>query len=103
MRPLQLVDPRNLKPGKMYLIREKRQEFEHLKSKGTFIKNVLPNSPHQCIMSHFTNVIGYPHNQSISDLTLQDSYWDYYEADAVERAFTTHVLRQITGDSNFFY
>ena len=103
MRPLQLVNPIDLKPGKMYLIREKRPEFEHLKSKGTFVENVLPNSPHQCIMSHFTNVVACPNNQKFPDLRLQDSYWDYYEADAVERAFTTHVLRQITGDPDFFY
>ena len=52
-------------------------------------------------MSHFTNVIGYPNNQTIPDLRLQDTYLNYYEADAVERAFTTHVLRQITGDPDF--
>ncbi len=103
MRPLQLVDPKDLIPGKTYLIRERRLEFEHLKSKGTFVKNVLPVSSYQCIMSHFTNVIGYPKNQPIHDLKLQDTYWNYYEADAVERAFTTHVLRQITGDPDFSY
>jgi hypothetical protein len=103
MRPLQLVDPRNLIPGKIYLIREKRPEYTHLRSKGTFVKNVLPNSLYQCIMSHFTNVIAYPNNQTIPDLTLQDTYWNYYEADAVERAFTTHVLRHITGDPDFSY
>jgi hypothetical protein len=103
MRPLQLVNPRDLKPGKKYLIQEKRPEYRHLKSIGTFVKNVLPVFHYQCIMSHFTNVIVYPNNQRFPDLRLQDLYWNYYEADAVERAFTSHVLRQITGDPDFFY
>lgn len=103
MRPLQLVDPRNLIPGKMYLIQEKRPEYSHLNSKGTFVKNDLPVFDYQCIMSHFTNVIACPNNQKFPDLRLPDTYWNYYEADAVERAFTTHVLRQITGDPDFSY
>jgi hypothetical protein len=55
------------------------------------------------IISHFTNVIGYPNNQTIPDLTLQDTYWNYYEVDSVKQAFTTHVLRQITCDQTFSY
>ena len=51
MRPLQLVDPKDLIPGKTYLIREKRPEFEHLKSKATFVKNDLPVLSYQCIRS----------------------------------------------------
>jgi len=103
MRPLKLVDPINLIPGRTYLIQEKRQEFEHLRSKGTFVGNVLPVEPYQCIISHFTNVICCPKNQKISDLRLQGTYWNYYEADAIEQAFTNHVLRQITGDPDFMY
>jgi len=87
----------------MYLIEEKRPEFKHLRSKGTFVGNVLPVEPYQCIMSHFTDVISCPNNKKFPDLRLQDTYWNYYEADAVERAFTTHVLRQITGDPDFSY
>jgi len=101
MRPLRLVDPTNLEPGRTYLIQEIRPEYQHLRSKGTFVGNVLPVEPYQCIMSHFTNVIACPNNQKYPDLRLQGTYWNYYEADAVERAFTNHVLRQITGDPDF--
>jgi hypothetical protein len=87
----------------MYLIEEKRSEYKHLKCKGIFVENFLPVFHYQCIMSHFTNVIACPNNRKFPDLTLQEPYWNYYEADAVERSFTTHVLRQITGDPNFFY
>jgi len=38
-----------------------------------------------------------------SDLTLQDFYWNYYEADAIERSYTTQALRVITGDPNFMF
>jgi len=103
MRPLQLVDPKNLIPGRTYLIQEKRPEYLHLRSKGTFVGNTLPDASYKCIISHFTNVICCPKNQKISDLRLQATYWNYYEADAVERAFTNHVLRQITGDPDFMY
>jgi hypothetical protein len=34
-------------------------------------------------------------------LSLQDTYWNYYEADAVQRAYTDHVLRHLTGDPSF--
>lgn len=100
MRPLQLVNPVDLIPGKTYLIREKRPEYAHLNCKGTFINNDYPRSPFECTITHFTNVICRG-NQSISGLGLQDTYWNYYEADAVTRAYTTHVLRQITGDPSF--
>jgi len=36
MRPLRLVDPTNLEPGRTYLIQEIRPEYQHLRSKGTF-------------------------------------------------------------------
>jgi len=74
MRPLQLVDPINLIPGRTYLIQEKRPEYRHLRSKDTFVRNVLPDKPYQYIMTHFTNVIGCPRNQTIPDLRLQDTY-----------------------------
>lgn len=102
MRPLRLVPPTDLIPGKMYLIREKRPEFAHLNSKGVFVKNEYPNSPHHCTMSHFTNVQS-RNNARYPDLRLQDTYWNYYEADAVERAYTTHILRNITGDPDFMF
>ena len=102
MRPLRLVPPIDLIPGKMYLIREKRPEFAHLNSKGVFVKNVYPSSPHQCTMSHFTNT-QVANNARYIDLRLQDAYWNYYEADAVERAYTTQALRVITGDPDFIF
>ena len=33
--------------------------------------------------------------------TCKDTYWNYYEADAVQRAYIDHVLREITGDPSF--
>jgi len=102
MRPLRLVPPTDLIPGKMYLIREKRPEFAHLNSKCVFVKNDYPHSPHYCTMSHFTNVQS-NNNTRYPELSLQDVYWNYYEADAVERAYTTHILRIITGDPDFIF
>lgn len=103
MRPLRIVDPKDLRPGKMYLIQEKRPEYAHLNSKGIFVKNNYPKSIHQCIISHFTNIT-IAGNMSIEhDLTLQDKYWNYYEADAVERSYITQALREITGDPDFIF
>jgi hypothetical protein len=103
MRPLHIVDPKDLRPGKMYLIREKRPEYAHLNSKGIFVKNDYPISDYHCTISHFTNVM-ITGNVSIKhDLTLQDSYWNYYEADAVERSYITQALREITGDPEFIF
>jgi len=102
MRPLRLVHPTDLIPGKKYLIREKRPEYAHLNSKGVFVKNDYPHLPHQCTISHFTNV-QVINNAHYIDLRLQDVYWDYYEADAVERAYITEALRSITGDPNFIF
>jgi hypothetical protein len=100
MRPLHLVNPVDLKPGRTYLIQEKRPEYAHQKFKGTFVRNNYPQYEFQCTITHFTNVIC-KGNQSISDLGLQDTYWNYYEADAVTRAYTNHILREITGDPSF--
>ncbi len=102
MRPLRLVPPTDLISGKIYLIREKRPEFTHLNSKGVFVKNEYPSSPHYCTISHFTNVQSRNTTQHI-DLRIQDTYWNYYEADAVERAYTTQALRIITGDPDFIF
>lgn len=102
MRPLRLVIPTDLQPGKMYLIREKRPEFIHLNSKGVFVKNYYPPSSHYCTISHFTNT-QIANNAHYIDLRLQDAYWNYYEADAVERAYTIQALRMITGDPDFIF
>jgi hypothetical protein len=100
MRPLQLVKPIDLIPGKTYLIQEKRPEYAHLKFKGTFVKNDYPLSYVYCTISHFTNVICVG-NHSCSNLGLQAIYWNYYEADALAQAYTTQALREITGDPSF--
>jgi hypothetical protein len=102
MRPLQLVNPSDLKPGKVYLIQEKRPKYAHLNSKGTFVKNVYPEHDYQCTMTYFTNVVA-RYNKPSNDLTLQDTYWNYYEADALERTYINYVLREITGDPDFIY
>jgi hypothetical protein len=100
MRPLQLVKPIDLIPGRTYLIQEKRPKYAHQKFIGTFIKNDYPRSPVYCTITHFTNVICRG-NRSSKDIGLQDIYWNYYEADAVALAYTTHFLREITGDPSF--
>jgi hypothetical protein len=100
MRPLQLVNPIDLKPGRTYLIQEKRPEYAHQKFKGTFVRNNYPQHEFQCTITHFTNVI-IRGNQKSGDLGLQDIYWNYYEADAVTCAYTNYILRDITGDQSF--
>ena len=100
--PLRQVQVKDLQPGKTYLIQEKRPEYQHMKFKGTFVKNDYPPHPHYITMTHFNNVIGRG-NHSQRDVRLQESYWNYYEADAVERAYTTQALRVITGDPDFIF
>lgn len=103
MRPLRLVSPNDLQPGKMYLIQEKRPQYAHLKSKGVFVKNDYPNSQRHCTISHFTNVTIHGNIKYDDNLTLQDVYWNYYEADAMEQAYITQALREITGDPEFIF
>lgn len=100
MRPLQLVNPSDLQPGKTYLIQEKRPQYAHLKAKGMFVKNQYPEYSFQCTITHFTNVT-IRGNKKTTDLKLQSTYWNYYEADALTKAYTNHVLREITGDPSF--
>jgi hypothetical protein len=103
MRPLRLVNPKDLQLGKMYLIQEKRPEYAHLNCKGVFVKNDYPNYSYQCTISHFTNIVITGNTPIGGELSLQDVYWNYYEADAVERAYITKALRVITGDSDFIF
>ena len=100
--PLRQVQVKDLQPGKTYLIQEKRPEYQHMKFKGTFVKNDYPPQPYYTTMTHFTNVIG-RRNTSQRDVRLQEAYWNYYEADAVERAYITQALRSITGDPDFIF
>lgn len=57
MRPLQLVNPADLQPGKPYLIESNRPEYKHLNCKGTFVKNKYPEYAYQCTITHFKNVL----------------------------------------------
>ena len=104
MHPLRAVNVAALVPGRMYMIQEKRPEFRHLKFKGLFVENKKKcqseSKSHYCTMTHFTKVIG-AGNHSRGDLELQDVYWNYYECDAMLRAFTNRALCEITGDPNF--
>ena len=102
MRPLQLVSPANLQPGKMYLIESNRPEYAHLNCKGTFVKNQYPEHAYQCTITHFANVVA-AGNKPHPNLNLQDTYWNDYEADAVQRAYIDHMLREITGDPSFMF
>lgn len=100
MRPLQLVNPTDLQPGKTYLIESNRSEYIHLNCKGTFVKNKYPKHSYQCTITQFTNVVA-AGNKPYPNLKLQNTYWNYYECDAVLRAYTNQVLREITGDPSF--
>ena len=100
MRPLQLVHAANLQPGKPYLIESNRPEYKHLNCKGTFVKNKYPEHAYQCTITHFANVVA-AGNKPHPDLCLPDAYWNYYEADAVQREYIDPVLREITGDPSF--
>ena len=100
--PLRQVQVQDLQPGNTYLIQEKRPEYQHMKFKGTFIKNDYPTRPYYTTVTHFNNVIGRG-NHSQSDIRLQELYWNYYEADARIRAWSNFVLREMTGDPSFIY
>jgi len=102
MRPLQLVNPANLEPGKTYLIESKRPEYRHLNCKGNFIKNEYPIGFYGCTCTLFNNVV-VSGNHPYMDLCLQDIYWNYYKADAVEQSYINYVLREITGDPSFIF
>ena len=102
MRPLTLVDPRDLQVGRQYLIEyigPKQNSFP--KYKGTFVSNIVGF----CILSRFNKLID-KMNPTIppeQEYSLQDCLHRYYEADALALAYTTHVLRSITGDPDFIY
>lgn len=102
MRPLTLVEPRDLQIGKQYLIEyigPKQNSFP--KYKGTFVSNIVGF----CILSRFNKLIDKmnPCIRPEQEYSLQDCLHRYYEADAVALAYTTHVLRAITGDPDFVY
>jgi len=103
MIPLIKIDARDLCVGKQYLIEYAGSHMvSNPRIKGTFIGNILPECEYQCTLSKFTDVLQ-KGNVIYPDLKLQDCFYNYYEADALTRAYTRHVLRQITGDENFTY
>ena len=103
MIPLKKIDARDLLVGKQYLIEYTgTSPNSNPRFKGTFVGNILPDCEYGCILSKFTNVLRWG-NVSYMDLRLQDCFYVYYEADALKRAYTTHVLQQITGDDNFIF
>ena len=107
MKPLIPVPPQELKPGQKYLIEYVGQTYHsHPKCKGIFISNDLPTYNYQCIISKFNNIEDnmLPTIKPHFSYNLQDCFYKYYEANALQIAYTRHVLRHITGDPNFdFY
>ena len=103
MRPLQQVSPSNLVSGKQYLIEYNGPSgpVSHPKCKGVFVKNILPDAPYKCIISHFRDIVYDTFISAQFELTLQDCYYKYYEADAVPRYYINKVLQHIIGDPNF--
>ena len=103
MRPLQQVAPLNLVSGRQYLIEYNGPSgpVSYPKFKGTFVKNILPDAPYKCIMTHFHDIVYDTKLSSQFELTLQDCYYKYYGADALPRYYTNKVLQHITGDSYF--
>jgi hypothetical protein len=97
LRPVPVAQ---LQLGKTYLIQEKRPEYQHMKFKGTFLKNEYAISSHYTTMTSFTGVIGRG-NRPQPDIRLQEYYWNYYEADANLRAWTNFVMSEITGEPSF--
>ena len=102
MRPLTVVSPLDLEVGEKYLI-EYVGEHKHSKPrcKAIFIGNILPEYEYQCILSKFNNIQERMPLKPDYEYKLQDCFYKYYKADAVIQAYTTHVLRTITGDPDF--
>jgi hypothetical protein len=104
MRPLQIVHPLDLQVGEKYLIEYVGQhKHSHPRCKATFVGNILPKHEYQCILSKFNNIQDkmLPLLKPDYEYKLQDCFYRYYKADAVAMAYTTHVLRIITGDPDF--
>lgn len=103
MRPLTIVNPLDLQIDKQYLIEHiGPNHHSHPRCKGVFTGNILPECKYQCILSKFNKI--QERRMSLKpdfEYKLQDCFYKYYKADAVTRAYTTHVLRTITGDPDF--
>jgi hypothetical protein len=102
MRPLTVVNPFDLQVGEEYLI-EYVGEHKHSKPrcKGVFTGNIMPECEYQCILSKFNNIREIIPLKPDYEYKLQDCFYNYYKADAVTRAYTRHVLCEITGDPDF--
>jgi len=104
MRPLKIVSPLDLQVGKQYLIEHIGPSYHSRpKCKGTFLGNILPQHPRQCTLSKFNKIQDGIQTRLNPDYEyrLQDCFYRYYEADALVRAYTMHVLCSITGDPDF--
>ena len=102
MRQLAVVSPLDLQVGEEYLI-EYIGEHKHSKPRcrGVFVRNIMPECEYQCILSKFNNIREIMPLKPDYEYKLQDCFYKYYKADALTRAYTTHVLRTITGDPDF--
>ena len=103
MRSLKQVTPSNLVSGKQYLIEYNgpSKPVSYPKFKGTFVKNILPDTSYKCIITHFRDIVYNKKLCSQFELTLQDCYYNYYETDALHHYYTNKVLQHITGDPDF--
>jgi len=87
----------DLKPGVFYLAKDKYHEEYHYQ--GTFVGIV--NGKYSTIrFAEFKDSIS---GGKLSKLLLIESGFVFYEKDAVLNAYTNAVLREITGDPDFFY
>ena len=102
MRPLVEVLPINLIEGRQYLIEHVGPNpVSQPRFKGRFIANKLPNAWYECIRSNFDQIIDKKGQQPQIYYSLQDCFYKYYEADAMDRYYTNKVLQHITGDPDF--
>ena len=103
MLPLKEVNPLNLVSGRQYLIEYcgPSRPVSYPKFKGTFVKNRLPDVSYKCIITHFSDIVYDTKLCSQFEMTLQDCYYKYYEANAIHRYYTNKVLQHITGDPDF--
>jgi hypothetical protein len=106
MKPLKVVHPLDLQIGKQYLIEYIGPSFHsYPRCKGTFTGNIIPEYDYQCILSKFNKIQDNVWRRSLKpefEYKLQECFYKYYEADALMRAYTRHVLCNITGDPDFY-
>lgn len=103
---LTVVEPRDFKPGKTYLIEGPLSRHTRtVRLKGVFKSNLYPSTsnPHQCTLSSFTDVNDVNRPIGHNNIRLPDTFYRYYETGAEQRALTRRALCKITGDPDFVY